>query len=211
MPQKLGILAVGLARMGWATAVCVEFDMDYGRGIDQLASKLAEDRHRHRRRRGRHERGLRSGRGRLARATGRAARLSRRAGQLLSASRRQRSHRQLPARALRLLHQSDRLLSPHRRRGPHPLDQRDDDDRAGRPALALGRSIGPFGLPAPLHGAPSFLNCAGLHARRQARAGPRDAGDDEAGGAHRLDANRWARGSGGTSRPKARSIASGGW
>ena len=75
---------------------------------------------------------------------------------ILPPSRRERGHRQLPACPLRLLHQSHRLLSPHRRRKQNPLDQRDDDDRARRTAItnwALSCA-----LPAPLHGLPKLLS-----------------------------------------------------
>ena len=101
----------------------------------------------------------------LPRAARRAPRLPRWPRLLLSASRRQRSHRQLPARALRLLHQSHRLLSPHRRRRQDSLDQRDDHDRARRPALVAGSFVR---LPAPLHGLPKLLSAQAFSARRQA-------------------------------------------
>ena len=56
----------------------------------------------------------------------------------------------------------DRFLPAHRRRGQDPLDERDDDDRAGRPAIGL---LGPSGLPAPLHGLPKLLTARALSLR----------------------------------------------
>jgi hypothetical protein len=81
--QKLAILAVGLTRMTWARLVDLS-----AKELERFDRKFAEDRHRHWRRRGGHERGLRAGRGWAARATGRAARLPGRAREFLSASRR---------------------------------------------------------------------------------------------------------------------------
>ena len=80
------------------------------------ATTRAAHRHRHRRRRSRHERCLRPRRSRTTACNSSSAAATSAAAPLLPASRRQRSHRQLPARPLRLLHQPHRLLQAHRRR-----------------------------------------------------------------------------------------------